>query len=252
MDWVFVRRYISGDINYKLAEAYHDQGFSTSGYMVPLVRGLAGLYVDAVNNKISFHPQIPANWEYLHIKNIKLNDKRINLSITKIKNILQLNIVNSSADSINFEFGPFLSSGALVSNIILSDFSGKETKLKSTLKKLESSFKILTEFKTGKRAEIKYFLKPTVELYWLPSEIPLGMTNTGLKIISSQMEDNAISIDCYGIAGKTYYLGIKNQEFVLSVEGGKVIGEKLQVEIPDSKIDGFIKHHVVIKVKGEN
>ncbi len=46
----------SGASNEKLAEGYHHQGFSTTGYMLPLVRGLLGLEVDAIHHSVSYTP----------------------------------------------------------------------------------------------------------------------------------------------------------------------------------------------------
>ncbi len=49
----------SGASNEKLAEGYHHQGFSTTGYMLPLVRGFLGLEVDAIHRSVTFAPKSP-------------------------------------------------------------------------------------------------------------------------------------------------------------------------------------------------
>ncbi|TLY28688.1 MAG: hypothetical protein E6K56_09575 [Ignavibacteria bacterium] len=53
----------SGELNEKLGEGYHHQGFSTTGYMLPLVRGMLGLQVDGVGKKVTFRPRLPADWD---------------------------------------------------------------------------------------------------------------------------------------------------------------------------------------------
>src|SRR3989339_86884 len=67
----------SGDINTKLGEAYNNQGFSVSGYIFPMVRGLLGLEVDALNNKISFSPKLPADWKYLKVNKAKIGSSSV-------------------------------------------------------------------------------------------------------------------------------------------------------------------------------
>lgn len=67
-----VAEVFSGELNQKLGEAYHHQGFSTTGYMLPLVRGMLGLEVNAISGSVRFTPRIPPDWDLVTVRNIRV------------------------------------------------------------------------------------------------------------------------------------------------------------------------------------
>lgn len=78
-------------------EAVPHQGFSATGFVLPLLRGLLGLEVNQSDGLIRFGPQFPANWEEVKIKNLNLRDEiyeflykrqpgKVKLTVDKKKN----------------------------------------------------------------------------------------------------------------------------------------------------------------------
>src|SRR3989339_921919 len=146
----------SGDINTKLGEAYHDQGFSISGYVFPMMQGLIGLNVDALNNKILLAPKLPADWKFLKVNNIKVGNTIANCEL-KIENgelKAQINCVGDK--EIEFEFNPDFELGVEINSVTLNG-----NKLDYEFIKHEQAYQLKTNFKAKGKNELVINYKPS-------------------------------------------------------------------------------------------
>ncbi len=233
----------SGDINTKLGEAYHNQGFCTSGYIFPMMNGLLGLNVNALENKITFAPKLPMQWEWLDVKNVKIGKAALNMT-NKLKNgEWQLLIEKTGKGEINFEFMPDLFAGSeIISVTVDNNIINFNTINHEQAVQLVSSFQV-----TGKHElVIKY--KPTIEIYLIEETTPIGATNEGLKIISQKFADKKLFIDVEIKPGKEYKLGIINEDLVKTIFGAKERDGKLYFSTAGTE-NQFVKHQIIIEVK---
>lgn len=233
----------SGDINTKLSEAYHDQGFSISGYLFPLMKGLIGLDVDALNNKIIFAPKLPADWKFLKVNNIKTEKAIMNCELRIENGIMKLFADKTGDKEIDLEFMPDFPLGSEIISVFLN---GKP--IPHELIKHEQAYQLKINFKTKKKNEIIINYKPTVVIYSLLESIPIGATNEGLKIISQKLEGKKLTISCEGKPEKEYELGIANGELVKSISGADLNNGKLLIHFSESGNE-FVKHEISIEMK---
>jgi len=233
----------SGDINTKLGEAYHNQGFCTSGYIFPMMTGLLGLNVNAIDNKLTFAPKLPMQWESLDIKNIKVGKSNLNLS-NKLKNGEWKLIIDRTGDGeINFEFRPDLFVGSEIKSVTID---GIPVEFKSVQEL--PAVQLSADFKIKGKNEIVVKYKPSVEIYLLPQTTPIGATNEGLKVISQKFLDGMLFIEVEGLPGREYLLGIINEDLVESIEGAVENHGKLLILMPGTG-KNFVKHQLAIKIK---
>ncbi|MCX6150923.1 MAG: GH116 family glycosyl hydrolase [Ignavibacteriales bacterium] len=234
----------SGDMNQKLGEAYHDQGFSTSGFMVPFLRGLTGLEVDALNMKVIFKPQLPANWDSLIINNIKVRDENLNLKFFKSSTEIRL-LINKKGDSkINFEFTPVLQTGAQIINVQLND-----KQIVYSVINDKKVFQPKIEFTCTNNDVVTIKLIPVPEIFLLPLKSKIGDENHSLKFISQNKEGNKIHFKVEGITGEKYEVGLTNQQLVGKIAGAKLKDGKMIVEIEPSDKKDFAEHEIIIETK---
>ena len=233
----------SGDINTKLGEAYHDQGFSVSGYLFPMVHGLIGLEVDALNNKITFAPKLPANWKFLKVNNIKTGRAIANCELLIENEVLKLFAENHGEKEIDFEFAPDFPLGSEIISVFLNGIS-----IPFELLKHEEEYQLKLNFKAKAKNEIEINYKPVAAVYSLFQTVPIGATNEGLKIISQKLEGKKLIVSCEGKAGRIYELGIMNGELVKSVSGAELENDKLLIRVSGSGNE-FVKHEISIEVK---
>ncbi|MBU1299773.1 MAG: hypothetical protein KKB77_11590, partial [Bacteroidetes bacterium] len=243
----------SGDLNQKLGEAYHNQGFSYTGYIIPIMRGLLGLEVDANKKKITFAPKLPADWDFLEVHNIRVGENVINIECRMQNEERRPELVEGwkvvfemkaeIKDEIDVVFTPSLGLGSKVDKVLLN---GKEIKFKEVNR--SQTYLIKTEFKLIGRSEFEIKLKPAPAIYQLPIETSIGSTDKGLKIISQEFRGKSLRIKVEGLSDEVYQLGIKHYKMVKRISGAELKGDKLFVHIPDENIKQFIEHEFVIEI----
>jgi len=233
----------SGSINTKLGEAYHDQGFCTSGYMFPLINGMLGLDVDALNNRVIFAPKIPADWKYLKINNIKVGNAVLNLDYRIENDSKRLSIEKKGGKEIDIIFEPDFALGSEITKVTLD---GKSNKFEITTN--EQANQLKTVFKTSRKNEIVINCTPSPEIFIIPQATPIGATNEGLKVISQILTGRKLTIEVEGLPGKNYELGITNSNLARTTNGAVLKSGRLLISIKGNGTD-FIKHYISIELK---
>jgi len=231
----------SGLMNQKLSEGYHDQGFSATGSIEPLTRGLVNLDIDAVHHKIIFAPNIPANWDSLRVNNIKVGSDIVNLKILRSRGKLLLTADNIDGDDIELNFAPALGLGTKVESVL---FDGKAIQYKD---ENESQAVIVrSDFKVKKHSTLEINYKPVPEIYILPLKTYRGEGNQSLKVLSQNFADGKLHVKVEGISGRDYQIGITNPEDIASIDGGKVMGNKMNIYFEPREKDQFVKKEVIL------
>ncbi len=121
----------SGEMNQKLGEAYHHQGFSTTGYVLPMLRGLAGLEVDALNGLVTLSPRFPADWDTVELANVAVAARRYDFTITRSEGSWSVAVTSGGTEPVRVTFSPALEPGiraesALLNGALLPGFSVAE------------------------------------------------------------------------------------------------------------------------------
>jgi len=234
----------SGQINQKLGEAYHDQGFSATGFMEPFVRGLLGLKVDVPNKTIYFSPNLPADWKDISVTNIKVGNNIIDFYLHIENGKLKLKIDKKGNNKINVEFTP---AHGLGTEIISSELNGNP--IKTELEKKSQVYLTTSSLLLKDKNEYILNYSPVPEIYFLKDNLELGETNKGLKVTSQELNGNELKIHIEGISGESYKLGITNSGKIDSVNGAELNKNILNIKISDSNINHFVEQVITIKMK---
>ena len=233
----------SGDINQKLSEGYHHQGFSTTGYMLPFVKGLVGLNVDALTNTITFNPHIPANWD-----SIVLNQVRVGRHICGI-------ILRQSEDGISVQFEssdslaqckllfiPEIPLGTKVKDVEIDDHPINRGQTDDAHVTLEVS--------SGHRLTVNW--KRSVVVLPPLLQTSLGSTNHSLKVISQSLlagEPSKLRLVVEGKSGESYSLNLLNANDVVALSGAKLMKDCLGISFEAREKQDFAKKEITITIK---
>jgi hypothetical protein len=225
----------SGELNQKLGEAYHHQGFSTTGYMLPFIRGLLGLTVDAGRRTIGFAPVIPANWDSLSVRHISVNGNLYNLLLTQSESEIALAVSGPAPDPVRLEFAPPIPAGSRIIAVTLNGLPQENT--------ASGSYQV----RNGDRISVTRTPVPAV----LPphAETGPGATNEGLRVLSCTEEKGRIKVRLEGRSGRTYLLPIAYAARVGSMEGATLHGAGLEITFEQRPQAAFIRHEILITPK---
>ena len=233
----------SGDINTKLGEAYHNQGFSVSGYVFPMIRGLIGLDVDALNNKITFSPKIPVDWKFLKVHNVNIGSAIVNLDLINENGRMVFLAKKISGRNIQIEFSPDLPLGTESNSMHVN-----VQPVKPALIHHKQAEQLKITFDLEEESSVVLMYKPTVSVFLQDHMTPIGATNEELKIVSQNLDGKKLTVHCEGKPNKDYELEIMNYELVKSISGAELKDGKLIVNIPGTGND-FLKHEIEVEVR---
>jgi glycogen debranching enzyme len=235
---------LSGDLNTKLAEAYHNQGFSYSGFILPIMRGLMGLETDAVNNTLTFAPKFPADWDDVSIKNIKLNTSTLAISFKKSSDKISFIIHNTGENEITFHFNPVLSPGIKIRSVTVN---GTEQKFTS----VETEYSTTTnlDLKAGKETTVELNFVPVPEIYFINNKYPLGSVNKSIVINSYEYIEGKLLLAAEVFDGEEYELGITNPELAERIEGAELEGSILKVTAGNEGSGEYRQKNIIIHLK---
>jgi len=97
---------LSGATATPLSTASPHQTWSAAMVISPLLRGLAGLEVNATAGSLRFAPHLPAGWKTMAIEGVRIPSGTLSLSLRRDKDSLTLDVVNEGSRSAGLEFAP--------------------------------------------------------------------------------------------------------------------------------------------------
>jgi glycogen debranching enzyme len=235
---------LSGDLNTKLAEAYHNQGFSYSGYILPVMKGLFGLKTDAVNNTLTLSPKFPPDWNEASLKNINLNNRKIFFTYKKNNDKIAMQILNIGENKIAMYLSPVLPPGT---DIISVKLNGKEKEFRQN-KSLYATQVFLEEDISGD-TNIEISFIPVASVYMIPQKISPGAENKSLIINSQEFRDGKLHIFLEVFSEENYLLGVNHPEKISGVTGAELRNNYLFISAEKTDSNSFIKKEIILEMR---
>lgn len=243
-----VTEVFSGSHNVWPEEAVCQQGFSTAGVVLPLIRGMLGLEGDAIQKKITFAPHFPANWEYVSINNYQIGKAIFSFIYARDRDRITVDIHSKQSEGFMLRIAPALGAGSIINKVIVN---GEAVKFDQALSTQTVQPIVDIELKKG-ATTVEIEFSPNVEILPPNIETKTGDMNKGLKLTSLRREENQIKIDVEGLSGRSYVLEVVNPELIHEIKGASLRGNRIMIKMPNDKVDDFIAHHIIIKTKETN
>ncbi len=240
-----VTEVFSGAANVWLGEAVSHQGFSTSGVVLPLVRGLFGLSGDAVNKTVTFSPQFPADWKEASAANYRIGGASFSFNFHRSGQWVVVKVYCENAKGYVITVSPVFGPGTRIRSASLN---GKRLPL-TTYQFLEGVESVGRSRSSGNVMTFRFRYVPTVEVVPPAIHTITGQSDHGLKIMSIRRIGSELEVDVDGLVGKEYSLEISNPELVGGVKGAELSGSVLKFRVPGKNGDGFVRHNIVVTVK---
>ncbi|MEK6651003.1 MAG: GH116 family glycosyl hydrolase, partial [Bacteroidota bacterium] len=234
----------SGSQNIWPQEAVAHQGFSSASVVLPLMRGLVGLEVDAPAHHIHFSPHLPADWDRLTVQNIRVGAATVSLEYVRNRTKATLKVLTTNAAGYTIVVAPAFGIGTGIGK---ARVDGKETAYRLIVS--SQTVQPLLEFSLAAETTLEVELQPTVELLPPPVFTQTGGSNRSLKILSTSFKDKQLKVTVEGVAGETYDLSIMNDDLLQSVSGCRREGRRLFLTMPDGPADEFVRSEFSLTVR---
>ncbi len=222
-----VTEVFSGAQNIWPQEAVSQQGFSSTGFALPFVRGLLGLAGDAGRRTVEFSPRLPADWKQVTVKNYRVGEASFDFLFERSATGIDLRMTARNGRGFHFTFRPFVGAGTNVGAAHCG-----ETVVANTGRELRHATELHYEITlAGDELSLRVPLVPTVEILPPPVESRTGDADHGLKIVAVRWREKKIEVDVEGLAGKEYLLPLLNTQQIRSVSPGELTQEGVRFRI---------------------
>jgi glycogen debranching enzyme len=237
-DWGFGynEEVLNGDI-YKPSGVCRHQCWSETMALQPVVEGMLGFQPDAPCRTLTFAPNIPGQWDFLQIENLRCGNDFINVSMQKKSNSVSWSFLPKEGE-VKVNFRPIFNFGETPTRILLN---GNEI-----------SFTVFPSGPNGIYPDIEFFLnkKTDIVIEYQPGftiltpllDLNPGDKPEGLRIlgINADMENKALQIEVQAPANSQYTLNVMlpgDETYVVENAEAFQEGKSLTLKINTEKED---------------
>ncbi len=249
-----VTEVLSGDYYQPLATSSPHQIWSAAMVVSPLLRGLLGLEIDATSHQLRFAPHVPADWKSFGVDNIRVADATLNLRYRRTEDDITLEIRRTGTGECAMEFSPALSPRA---EVAVAEINGRPVSLRVERNNVDQH--VVVRFPVYAGPSTLHIRLRSDFAYSVSSMLPsLGEPSQGLRVVSESWgpDNESLTVNVSGIAGRPYDLAVWNSRQVASLEGAKLIKEengdaRIRFELPGGDSSSYVYGKFVVHFTAE-
>ncbi len=165
---------------YKPSGVCPHQCWSETMVVQPVIDGMLGFRADAFRKKVMFSPALPAHWDSLEVKNLRIGNQYIHVSMKRINGTTTWNFYKTDNEPLQIEFSNLF---PVATKIQSTTLSGK--KIKTPIEQVQQGVKPVIRFELRRNAEIVFMHKSGISILsqaYAPLE---NDTPEGIRIIDN-------------------------------------------------------------------
>lgn len=245
----YVTELLSGDFNAPFGRSSHHQVWSEAMVISPALRGMLGIEASNAGKTVQFAPQIPANWNNVQVRSVRVGDSLFDFILTRGggKMIIKMSKRGNGASSIqNVVLAPSFPPDAAVKRV---SANGKkiafQTKPNGNAQQIEVKFDL-----TNAPVEVVFDYTEGTDVYLIPPMLAAGAESVGLRVIKAQPREDGLFLVIEGRGGQNYDLHLRSPRNFNEIEGVKVLpgtngDRRLQITFTGSGNE-YVKREILL------
>ena len=240
---------LSGDFYTQLSTSTPHQIWSSAMVISPILRGMMGLEVNALNNSVTFAPHVPAGWSDFAIRNVKVGNTQLDLVYHSVGDDITLEVQRHGNTNVQLDFSPALS---LHAKVLDAEVNGRKIAPKIDANENDQHATVSVPISTNK---ITIHLRVTDNFgiacpFTAPAD---GAPSSNLKVVSEHWNaaHDQLQLNIAGVNGKTYQLPIFNAPSGVAVKGATITkppsGLALEIVFPPGPAGTFSTRTVTLQ-----
>ncbi|MFN7946070.1 MAG: GH116 family glycosyl hydrolase [Blastocatellia bacterium] len=258
----YVTELLSGEFNQAFGRSSHHQVWSCAMVVTPLVRGMLGLEADAIHNRLTFAPQLPADWQNVSVKNYRMGQSGFDLMLERFApstasrsskatqpatQITKLTISRTGAASepaTELLFAPAFAADAEIRRVSVN---GKDAKFDVINTAATRVCQLRLNVSRAETVEIETV--PGAEVFFDRPAAKVGDTSRGLKLISTATDASEFRISLEGLSETAYELRVRSQRPLSRAVNAEMspAGDgtmRLRVVMPRGERNGYVRQTI--------
>ena len=251
----YVTELLSGDFNAPFGRSSHHQVWSEAMVVTPTMRGLLGIEVSQGGRRLSFAPQLPADWDRVQARGVAVGDGRYDLSLEramgrqtiKVERRTQVNAASASSIIVV----PAFPLDAKIRSVTVNGRAAKfEIRRTGDVQRVEVNVNAEAPI-----SEIIFAYDEGTDVYVEREALRPGASNEGLRVLRSRADAGALHLTVEGLGGRAYELKVRTPHRAGETSGVKVIEEagrdaKLLVSF-EGPTDAYVRRELIIPLRAK-
>jgi glycogen debranching enzyme len=243
-----VTEVLSGDYYTQLSTSTPHQIWSSAMVISPILRGMMGLEVNAVDSSVKFAPHVPADWNEFAIQNVKVGAATLDFTYHRTADGIILEVQRHGNASLQLTFSPAMS---LRAKILDAEVNGHKIALAPSANENDQHPTVSLPIASDKTT-IHMRVSDNFGIA-CPFAVPAdGTPSSNLKIISEQWNPSRdqLQLQVAGVNGKTYDVPIFGAPSGIAVTGARITklpGLALEIVFPPGPKDAYSTQMITLK-----
>jgi hypothetical protein len=208
---------LAGDFYHEEVESVPEQTWSSAAFLTASVQGLLGLRVDGVKRQLDFAPHLPAAWDKVTLRRIRVGDSRVTLDVTTVVGKVGLHINNEGAP-LRMSFDPELPLGATVRSTRID-----EREIAATLVQHSQDSHARVEFDLPRGDTVVSINYSGGVAIVPPTRRPVvGEVSRAMKIVGVSLKDRTYTIEIDHLPAQPARFELRTPWKIVDVQGAKL------------------------------
>jgi glycogen debranching enzyme len=246
----YVTELLSGDFNAAFGRSSHHQVWSEAMVVTPIMRGLLGIEVSEGGRRMTFAPQLPANWDHAGARNVAVGDARYDMTLVRASGRETIRVAQRGKPQV-----------AGAAEVVIAPSFPLDAKIRSVTVDGRAARYEISRLGDIQRAEVRLTgQSPIREIaftydegtdVYVEAQVPdPGASNEGLRILRSRADADSLHLVLEGISGQAYEVRVRTPKRLGETNGVRVTetpGGDKRVSISfDGSGGGYVRREVVI------
>jgi glycogen debranching enzyme len=213
----WVTELLSGRFNAPFGRSSHHQVWSEAMVVTPLARGLLGLEVGDGGRRLTFAPQLPADWDRVAVRNVAVGPSQVDLSVERADGRMTITATSAGAAAPALVLRPAFPLDARVRSIVVD---GQDTPFRVAIEGdvQRAEIDVPAGAGPGPRTIVVAYDEGTDAFSRVELPAPAAVSE-GLRILRSRVEDGTLRLVVEGLAGRQYHVGVRTPRVLDAVPG---------------------------------
>ncbi|MCP9495778.1 MAG: GH116 family glycosyl hydrolase, partial [Pyrinomonadaceae bacterium MAG19_C2-C3] len=232
----YVTELLSGDFYKSFGRSSHHQVWSEAMVVSPILRGMLGIAASDGGRTLRFAPQLPADWNFVRVRNVRVGTARYDLSYERMPGRITINVSNGLSNPTaigvvgrgNNE-ADVVRPSRLVINLALPldarvrDVEADMRAVQFQIKREGDIQRVVAELdKISNTTQLSFRIDEGTDVFTEAEPLIIGNTNQGLRILRVQPDANALRLILEGRSGREYIVGVRSPRTLVETSGVRV------------------------------